>query len=153
MARTRNSGSGVRKRWVLYAALVFSFLLEVGVVGQSSGAEPAGPPQKQLSKRTDFQFLEGRWVRPDGGYILELRNIGKDGSVTASYFNPRTIHVHRAKMSGKAGTIILFVELRDVNYPGSNYSLQYDKVTDRLKGKYFQAVERRTFNVEFMRAR
>ena len=56
-------------------------------------------------------------------------------------------------MSGKAGTIILFVELRDVNYPGSNYSLQYDKVTDRLKGKYFQAVERRTFNVEFMRAR
>ena len=153
MARTRNSGSGVRKRGVLYAALVFFFLLEIGVAGQSSGTEPAGPPQKQLSIRTDFQLLEGRWVRPDGGYILELRNISKDGSVTASYFNPRTIHVHQAKISRKAGMITLRVELRYVNYPGSTYSLQYDKVTDRLKGKYFQAVERRTFNVEFMRAR
>jgi hypothetical protein len=45
------------------------------------------------------------------------------------------------------------VELRDMNYPGSIYRLRYDKATDRLKGTYFQAVERRTFNIEFMRAR
>jgi hypothetical protein len=32
------------------------------------------------------------------------------------------------------------VELRDVNYPGSTYTLTYDPGTDRLTGTYYQAV-------------
>jgi len=39
------------------------------------------------------------------------------------------------------------------NYPGSTYTLQYDPASDRLKGTYFQAVQRQTFDIEFMRAR
>ena len=108
---------------------------------------------KESAGQTDAQLLEGRWVRPDGGYILELWDIKKDGSISAAYYNPRPIKVFSAKWSRKEGKINLFVELRDVNYPGSKYNLQYDPKSDRLKGTYFQAVEKQTFNVEFMRAK
>ena len=82
--------------------------------------------EKPSQGQTDLQRLEGRWVRPDGGYILELGEIKKDGSLKASYFNPRPIKVFSAKWSRKEGKINLFVELRDVNYPGSKYNLQYE---------------------------
>ncbi|MBE0617519.1 MAG: hypothetical protein IH608_06285, partial [Proteobacteria bacterium] len=39
----------------------------------------------------DAQRLVGRWVRPDGGYVLELVAIRDDGGVEALYFNPRPI--------------------------------------------------------------
>ena len=113
----------------------------------------SGNPSKQTQVQTDVQALEGRWVRPDGGYILELRDIKKDGSVSAAYYNPRPINVFSAKWSQREGKINLFVELRDVNYPGSKYILKYDPESDRLKGTYFQAVEKQTFNIEFVRAK
>ena len=47
----------------------------------------------------------------------------------------------------------MFVELRDVNYPGSTYTLQYDAASDRLMGTYFQAVAKQTFRIEFARGR
>jgi hypothetical protein len=115
-------------------------------------AESKNPP-KQTQVQTDVQRLEGRWVRLDGGYVLDLREIKKDGSVTAAYFNPRPIKVFSAKWSREDGKINLFVELRDVNYPGSKYNLQYEPRADRLKGTYFQAVERQTFNIEFVRVK
>ena len=113
----------------------------------------SGNPPKQTQVQIDVQRLEGRWVRPDGGYILELWDIRKDGDVSAAYYNPRPIKVFSVKWSRKEGKINLFVELRDVNYPGSKYNLQYDPKSDRLKGTYFQAVEKQTFNIEFVRAK
>ena len=35
----------------------------------------------------------------------------------------------------------------------SKYNLQYDPGFDRLKGTYFQAVEKQTYNIEFVRAK
>jgi len=102
---------------------------------------------------TDFQKLEGRWVRPDGGYVIELRDAKKDGTVTAAYFNPVPIRVHSASLARKNGTVKLYLELRDINYPGSIYRLVYDAAADRLKGTYFQAVYKQLFDVEFTRAR
>ena len=143
----------LRKTGRLFIVLVLAVLLMTGIMGQAAEKASAGEPQKQSQAQTDFQRLEGRWVRPDGGYILELRGIKKDGSVTAAYYNPRPIKVYRAGLSWKEGRINVVVELRDINYPGSTYNLQYDAATDRLKGTYFQAVEKRTFNIEFLRTR
>jgi hypothetical protein len=103
--------------------------------------------------KIDEQHLIGRWVRPDGGYILELKEIRKDGKLMAAYFNPQPIKVFEAEWNRKRGTINVFVELRDVNYPGSKYNLQYDTKTDKLKGTYFQAVYGETYDVEFVRAK
>lgn len=101
----------------------------------------------------DEQRLTGRWTRPDGGYILELKEIGKDGTLNAAYFNPRSINVSRAEIRRTESEIAILIELRDVNYPGSIYNLRYDPKTDRLIGTYFQAVHGETYNIEFLRAK
>ena len=82
---------------------------------------------------------------------LRLRDIKEDGSLKAAYFNPRPINVSRAELERKDGKISLLVELRDVNYPGSLYRLRYDPKSDRLQGTYFQAVQRQTYAIEFVR--
>ena len=107
----------------------------------------------QSAVQGDEQRLLGRWVRPDGGYVLEVKEIRKDGTTVAAYFNPRPINVGRAEVSRKDGTLSLFVELRDVNYPGSQYDLRYDPASDQLIGSYFQAVESQYYTVGFVRVR
>jgi uncharacterized protein (DUF2147 family) len=126
-------------------------LFSVAMVGHSWTAAAADRPQSV--RKIDKNRLLGRWVRPDGGYVLELKQIGKDGSLQAAYFNPRPINVSRAELSRKDGKITVFVELRDVNYPGSTYNLNYDPKTDRLTGTYFQALQRQLFEVEFERTK
>ena len=71
----------------------------------------------------------------------------------AGYFNPKAIHVERAFASRENDTTKVFIELRDVNYPGSTYMLSYDPASDRLKGIYYQAVENQRFEVTFDRMR
>ncbi len=151
-----NAFSRIRRTSATFVATLFVVVsCMAGFTGPVAVAATAGKGDtgKTVPVQTDFQRLEGRWVRPDGGYVLELRNVKKDGSLTAAYYNPRPIRVFRAEASRKDGTLSVFVELRDVNYPGSTYTLQYDPATDRLKGKYFQAVEKQTFDIEFVRAK
>jgi hypothetical protein len=113
----------------------------------------AGQPATPSSEQPDPLRLTGRWVRPDGGYILELRDVTIGGGLKAAYYNPQPINVSRAELRYQDGKMIVFVELRDVNYPGSTYTLQYDPVSDRLKGTYFQAVAKQTYKIEFERGR
>lgn len=140
----------VRKsKGILVSALLVSVLfMMAGATGIA-----AGVAETAKTSQGDFQRLEGRWVRPDGGYMLELKGVKPDGSLTAAYYNPSPIRVFRAEAVKKNGKITLTVELRDVNYPGSIYTLIYDANSDRLRGTYFQAVEKRTFTIEFLRAK
>ena len=147
------------KRRMFLPALAFAVVyilgmpwVMVGTVFAQSGNPPKQTPKK-TQVQTDVQLLEGRWVRPDGGYVLELREIKKDGSLKAAYFNPKPINVFSAEWNHKQGVISVLIELRDVNYPGSKYDLQYDPKADLLKGTYFQAVEKQTYFIEFVRAK
>ncbi len=149
----KGTGGTQRKTMMLVTAIVLAFIFTTGFTGYVSEAVSAENTDKFTPAQMNYQRLEGRWVRPDGGYVLELRNIKKDGSLTAAYYNPRPIRVFRAEWSRKEGRISLVVELRDINYPGSTYTLQYDPATDRLTGKYFQAVERQTFDIYFVKVR
>lgn len=112
---------------------------------------PAVPPAATVSPNLDFGKLNGKWLRPDGGYILELRSAGADGSLTAGYLNPRPIRVGRAAWQRKGAGLQVFVELRDTNYPGSTYTLDYSAAGDRLTGIYYQAALRESYTVEFVR--
>lgn len=129
-------------------------LVVLGVSAAIHGLPLASAADTQPSAgQIDEQRLTGRWVRPDGGYVLELREVGKNGTLKAAYFNPQSIKVARAELSRKDGALLIFVELRDVNYPGSTYNLRYDPETDRLIGTYFQAVYGETYRIEFKRAK
>jgi hypothetical protein len=45
----------------------------------------------------------------------------------------------------------VYIELRDVNYPGSTYTLTHDPIKDQLAGSYFQAAVKQDFDVYFTR--
>jgi hypothetical protein len=112
----------------------------------------AEQPQTAATKSVPaFEKLRGRWLRDTGGYIIEIRSVGSGGKLDAAYFNPKSIHVGRAEAAQQGGAVRVSVELRDVNYPGSTYTLTFDAKNDRLVGRYFQAVTGETFDVYFVR--
>ena len=74
-----------------------------------------------------------------------------NGIIKAQYFNPRPINVSKSDWMNAEGFLKVYVELRDENYPGSNYTLTYIPERDMLVGDYFQAVESVTYYVEFTR--
>ena len=97
------------------------------------------------------QALHGRWLRLDGGYILDIRAIDALGTIEAVYLNPRPIHVARAEATGDGATLQVSVELRAPGYPGSTYTLRYEPTRDQLAGIYFQAALQQSFDVVFVR--
>jgi len=108
-------------------------------------------PAPAATPNPAFESLKGKWLRPDGGYIVEIRSVEPSGKMDAAYFNPGPIHVAKAEASQDGRTVKVFIELRDVNYPGSRYNLAYDPTNDRLSGTYFQAVAGETYDVNFSR--
>lgn len=134
---------------VVIGAVVFTSRSPKPAAGPTGG--PAGPVAALAPEQVNPDRLAGRWLRPDGGYVIEIRSAQPDGVLDVSYLNPRPINVSRAEWRGDSGRLRVFIELRDVNYPGSTYDLTYLPEQDRLVGEYFQAVQRQTFNVEFTR--
>lgn len=110
--------------------------------------------KKENDKQTvniDKQLLQGSWKRTDAEYQIRISNVSNTGVMTAQYFNPRPINVSRSEWAYDGGFLKIYLELRDENYPGSNYNLSYIPERDMLVGDYFQAVESLTYYVEFAR--
>lgn len=112
---------------------------------------PGSQSTDSATTGTDFQVLVGKWLRPDGGYIISVQSVAPDGRVDAAYFNPRPINVSRAEASVEGKAIKLFIELQAAGYPGSTYELIYDPDNDTLIGIYFQAAMGQRFEVVFVR--
>jgi hypothetical protein len=100
-----------------------------------------------------FDVLVGRWVRPDGGYTITIREVGTDGKLDAMYANPGRLPFSKAVATRDGKTIRLLFELTAGGYGGSTYALTYDRANDVLKGVYDQAVAREKFDVHFLRAK
>jgi len=113
----------------------------------------AMPATTATSATADLQFLKGRWLRPDGGYILEIRQVDANGQLDAGYFNPNPIRVTSAVAKRDGAATKVLIELNDVNYPGCKYNLTYIPDKDWLAGTYFQAAMGQTFEVAFERER
>ena len=119
----------------------------------SAAATPAAAPKATASAQVPepVQKLLGKWLRADGGYVLELRSAEMSGVLQASYFNPKSINVSRAIwMQGGTGFQVV-VELNDVGYPGATYVLSHDAQSDRLVGKYNHPAMQQSFDIEFVR--
>lgn len=101
--------------------------------------------------KPDFQKLKGKWLRPDGGYVVEIKTADDNGKLDAAYFNPTPIHVAKAEATQEGSTTKVFIELQDINYPGSTYTLTYVAERDLLVGVYYQALQKQNFEVYFER--
>ena len=95
--------------------------------------------------------LAGKWMRIDGNYTIEIKSVFDDGRLEAAYFNPGSINVEKAGWVIKDNRLFIEVLLRDVNYPGSVYTLEYSGDNDYLIGNYFQAVQQANYDVVFIR--
>ena len=117
----------------------------------------AAPPSKSnavapsTSETPDYKILVGEYLRSDGDYTIKILSGTADGKLDVAYFNPNPIHVGKANWEFKNNIFVVGVELRDVNYPGSTYILQYFPAEKKMAGKYYQAVEKVYYDVEFSR--
>ena len=159
---SRRSAPGSRSRvaWIWISVVVVA--VAAGVIwrvggSRSESAAPSGgevvpvaPPIPAVTV-ADAQGLVGQWVRTDSPYVLEVVSTTEDGNLEAAYYNPRPINVSRGAFRLVDGTFEVFVELRDVNYPGSTYTLRYDAADDVLQGVYFQAALGQSYDVTFAR--
>ena len=138
------------------ALIMFSFAPSLGAVTDPAVALDAAPRvEAEVSSsgsEDGFDVLPGRWVRPDGGYVITIKSVDAAGELDAAYANPSPLPFARAEASRDGKTIKLFFELRAGGYNGSTYTLTYDPLNDILKGVYFQAVAQQKFDVHFTRA-
>src|SRR5262245_4845862 len=103
------------------------------------------------SAQPKFQVLKGQWLRPDGGYIIDIATVEADGKMQAGYYNPNPIRVSQAEAAQQGASTTVFIELNDIGYPGSTYRLTYDPANDQLQGVYYQAAIQQSFDVVFVR--
>jgi hypothetical protein len=165
-------GWGVRTTAILGVAAVVGVLIGMGwwsamhnaspdtsaattkPVGQTPGGnqqERADTTQDFQTSRLDLRKLKGQWVRTDGGYVIDIQRVDGSGKLEAAYLNPKPIHVAKAQATREGASAKVFIELQDVNYPGSTYDLVYDAQRDQLAGVYFQALLRQKYEVVFER--
>ena len=113
----------------------------------------AGAAFAQARPSADFGLLVGHWVRPDGGYVINIKAADAAGKLDASYANPSPLPFYTAEAAPDGKTFKLYFELRAGGYNGSTYSLVYDPASDQLKGVYYQAVAKQKFEVAFARTK
>jgi hypothetical protein len=163
-SRHRPATPGARRVSVLTVTVVLAVgifvavaLLRRGALGGTSSPlpSPAVPGIQSaatvVTATAGFGPLRGRWLRPDGGYILDIRDVDASGKIEAVYLNPRPLHVARAEATGDGAMLQVFVELRAPGYPGSTDTLRYEPQRDQLEGSYFQAALQQRFAVVFVR--
>ncbi len=160
---SRRGAPGNRSRgaWIWISIVVVAVV--AGIVWRVGGSrsEPTAPSGGEATRAAappipsvtvaDAQGLVGRWVRTDSPYVLEIISTTEEGNLEAAYYNPRPINVSRGAFRSVDGSFEVFVELRDVNYPGSTYTLRYDAADDVLRGVYFQAALGQSYDVTFAR--
>ncbi len=128
------------KKIIIITGLIVITAAAAGVLFLSGG-----------QKQADYGKLVGDWGRTDGDYVIRIRGINPDGTIQVVYSNPNPIHVAVANIASENNTVKLFIELRDVGYPGSKYDLAYNTDEDILQGMYFQAQLQRSYDVVFQR--
>ena len=80
------------RRFTLILVVFLAIAAVAGVVYFMPGRQTVPGPPAQVPG-ADVQALKGRWLRPDGGYILEIRNVSRrredGGWLFQSETNPR----------------------------------------------------------------
>ena len=140
LRRNTDAKSEKARRRIIPFAVVVAMAVVIAVVlgflwfrsGQPGVSVPTSPtaelkgtslPAAAVDAGSGFEKRKGKGLRPDGGYVIEVKSISDGGKMEASYFNPRPINVHKAEASRDGTTTKVFIELRDTNYPGSSYNL------------------------------
>lgn len=131
-------------------SLIFSAVLSGCGKGEKATESTAAVKAEATLQLTGaFEKIKGKWTRSDGGYVLEFKQLLPNNALEVAYFNPSPIHVGKARIYEERGFTKVFVELQDVNYPGSRYTLIFNVEKSQLVGNYFQATQQVDYEVVF----
>lgn len=128
------------RRFVMAIGVLITHLMVIGI-GQAQNTGIYSP---------DLLAMQGRWVRSDAPYVIELRQ-NNNYKLQALYFNPLPINVEKTETALKDGLQYVMIELQDVNYEGSVYLLNYNREQDALNGIYMHGASGQRFQVSFSR--
>jgi hypothetical protein len=155
MATSRPSRKTKRTGWWVFAALVLAALgvtAAIWLFHSKPAGRVIGSESRDLPPRPEaFRSLIGSWVRPDGGYVLDIRAVDAAGRLDAGYYNPRPINVAQAEAQMVGNALRVFIKLQDTGYPGATYTLTHNPQSDGLFGFYHQPAAGQTFEVVFVR--
>ena len=147
MPRSRTSRIAV----ALVAGLALAWIAAGGAYAQGTVPAASGAAASPAATTPGFDTLKGTWIRPDGGYRIEIAGVASDGQIAATYFNPNRLPFAKALATMDRAMLRAAFELQAGGYAGSTYELAYDPASDRLKGIYYQAVMKQKFDVYFVR--
>ena len=154
MCRCRMRIGKLPWRWGTRVALSMLLLTAGTSPAPVLAQTPAAPPVTTAARTAaEFSSLVGRWVRPDGGYVVTIKRVSADGKLDASYENPNPLPFSRAEATRDGNEIRVFLELTAGGYNGSTYTLVYDPARDVLKGVYYQAIAQQKFDIYFERVK
>lgn len=139
----------IAARWL--AGLALAWIAAGTASAQGMAPATSGAASPAVAATASFDTLKGTWIRPDGGYRIEIASVAADGEIAATYFNPNRLPFAKAKATLAGGTLQAAFELRAGGYDGSTYALTYDPASDQLKGVYYQAVMKQKFDIYFVR--
>jgi hypothetical protein len=134
-----------------FAVLMLLFMSACTAMAQGGAPTAKEMPGPAGARTISIDVLKGAWVRPDGGYVILIRNVAPNGQLEAMYFNPSPLPFSKAQAVQDAGTFRASFEIQAGGYSGSTYELTYDAASDQLKGVYYQAVMKQKFDVAFVR--
>lgn len=138
----------LQSRTLIAAALILNYLPPA----LAEAEKPARSESIMVSKAgPELSVLKGNWGRPDGGYTVVIRAVGPDGQLDAMYFNPNQLPFSKAQVQRGGTGLRVSLELRAGGYSGSTYDLSYEAASDTLKGTYYQAVAKQSYDVFFVR--
>lgn len=130
--------------------VIASLLLGMSIApAQAESTQPPAAAEVSADIKSG-QVLAGSWVRPDGGYILQINKVEENGILQAAYLNPRSIRVASARWRFGGNRLQIRIDLNDTGYEGSYYLLQYNSDSGKLEGEYTPAGQG-VFPVEFER--
>ena len=116
--------------------ITFAFAFGGGVMlasiggAMAQGKVPAEPLPAPSAAQSVVDVLKGTWVRPDGGYLIVIRNVGTQGQLDAMYFNPNQLPFAKAQVARVGSMMRISLELQAGGYAGSTYDLTYDAASD-----------------------
>ena len=111
--------------FVISTVIIFTIVISCGDSSEKN--------LRQVTK-SEKNLLTGDWVRTDASYFVKIIKVNEDRTLDAQYFNPNPINIGKANWEESYGNLKIIIELRDVNYPGSTYTLNYLQDRDMLAG-------------------
>lgn len=142
MNSTSLSHSGIVRRGLSLASALLILLVVIGALyyfrsHRSDGARHHGGEDRSSQEAAvDLQPLEGEWMRPDKGVVLEISGVDRPGPVSVWGSGAGNTTVSDASVHVVDGLLEVSVDFSDDWCSGCTYRLTYDDTGDRLIGSY-----------------